>query len=165
MANAMRKMAKYLGLVDTEELHDESIDSVDRPTEVIRRPVEVSRPLAPVTQSHMSQSHMSQSHASQSHVVEMPAMNKIVTLHPRNYNEAKTVGEHYRSGVPVIMNLTDMNDVDAKRLVDFGAGLVFGLHGTIERVTAKVFLLSPANVIVSMEEKSAAAEASFFNQS
>jgi cell division inhibitor SepF len=92
-------------------------------------------------------------------------MNKIVTLHPRNYNEAKTVGEHYRSGVPVIMNLTDMNDVDAKRLVDFGAGLVFGLHGTIERVTAKVFLLSPANVIVSMEEKSAAAEASFFNQS
>ena len=150
MANAMRKMAKYLGLVDTEELHDESIDSVDRPTEVIRRPVEVSRPLSQVSQTH---------------VVEMPAMNKIVTLHPRNYNEAKTVGEHYRSGVPVIMNLTDMNDVDAKRLVDFGAGLVFGLHGTIERVTAKVFLLSPANVIVSMEEKSAAAEASFFNQS
>ena len=151
----MRKMAKYLGLVDTEELHDESIDSVDRPTEVIRRPVEVSRPLAPVAQSPVAQSP----------VVEMPAMNKIVTLHPRNYNEAKTVGEHYRSGVPVIMNLTDMNDVDAKRLVDFGAGLVFGLHGTIERVTAKVFLLSPANVIVSMEEKSAAAEASFFNQS
>jgi cell division inhibitor SepF len=150
MANAMRKMAKYLGLVDTEELHDESIDSVDRPTEVIRRPVEVSRPVSQVSQTH---------------VVEMPAMNKIVTLHPRNYNEAKTVGEHYRSGVPVIMNLTDMNDVDAKRLVDFGAGLVFGLHGTIERVTAKVFLLSPANVIVSMEEKSAAAEASFFNQS
>ena len=155
MANAMRKMAKYLGLVDTEELHDESIDSVDRPTEVIRRPVEVSRPLSQVTQTH----------GVQTHVVEMPAMNKIVTLHPRNYNEAKTVGEHYRSGVPVIMNLTDMNDVDAKRLVDFGAGLVFGLHGTIERVTAKVFLLSPANVIVSMEEKSAAAEASFFNQS
>ena len=155
MANAMRKMAKYLGLVDTEELHDESIDSVDRPTEVIRRPVEVSRPLAPVAQSPVAQSPG----------VEMPAMNKIVTLHPRNYNEAKTVGEHYRSGVPVIMNLTDMNDVDAKRLVDFGAGLVFGLHGTIERVTAKVFLLSPANVIVSMEEKSAAAEASFFNQS
>ena len=151
----MRKMAKYLGLVDTEELHDESIDSVDRPTEVIRRPVEVSRPLAPVAQSPVALSQ----------AVEMPAMNKIVTLHPRNYNEAKTVGEHYRSGVPVIMNLTDMNDVDAKRLVDFGAGLVFGLHGTIERVTATVFLLSPANVIVSMEEKSAAAEASFFNQS
>ena len=67
MANAMRKMAKYLGLVDTEELHDESIDSVDRPTEVIRRPVEVSRPLAPVTQSHMSQSH----------VVEMPSPSAI----------------------------------------------------------------------------------------
>ena len=46
------------------------------------------------------------------------------------------------------MNLTDMDDADAKRLVDFAAGLVFGLHGTIERVTSKVFLLSPAHVEV-----------------
>ena len=68
---------------------------------------------------------------------------RITTLHPRNYNDARTVGEYFRDGTPVIMNLTDMEDADAKRLVDFAAGLVFALHGTIERVTAKVFLLSP----------------------
>jgi cell division inhibitor SepF len=58
-----------------------------------------------------------------------------------------------------------MADVDAKRLVDFAAGLVFGLHGTIERVTNKVFLLSPANVTVTAEDKARMAETSFFNQS
>ena len=63
------------------------------------------------------------------------------------------------------MNLTDMEDADAKRLVDFSAGLIFGLHGSIERVTAKVFLLSPANVVVTAEEKARLAEGGFFNQS
>jgi cell division inhibitor SepF len=68
------------------------------------------------------------------------------TLYPRTYNEARTIGEHFRQGTPVIMNLTEMADSDAKRLVDFSAGLIFGLRGSIERVTNKVFLLSPANV-------------------
>ena len=70
-------------------------------------------------------------------------MSRIITVHPRTYNEARTIGEHFRDGVPVIMNLSEMEDVDAKRLVDFAAGLIFGLRGTIERVTSKVFLLSP----------------------
>ena len=90
---------------------------------------------------------------------------RITTLHPRTYNEARTIGEHFREGVPVIMNLTDMDDSDAKRLVDFSAGLVFGLHGSIERVTQKVFLLTPANVEIAAEDKSAIAEGGFFNQS
>ena len=51
------------------------------------------------------------------------------------------------------MNLTDMDDADAKRLVDFAAGLIFGLHGSIERVTSKVFLLSPENVEVTAEDR------------
>ncbi|WP_016906998.1 MULTISPECIES: cell division protein SepF [Streptomyces] len=90
---------------------------------------------------------------------------RITTLHPRTYNEARTIGEHFREGTPVIMNLTEMDDIDAKRLVDFAAGLVFGLHGSIERVTQKVFLLSPANVDVTAEDKARIAEGGFFNQS
>jgi cell division inhibitor SepF len=90
---------------------------------------------------------------------------RITTLHPRTYNEARTIGEHFRDGTPVIMNLTEMGDSDAKRLVDFAAGLVFGLRGTIERVTQKVFLLSPANVDVTAEDKARIAEGGFFNQS
>ncbi|OIV38157.1 cell division protein SepF [Mangrovactinospora gilvigrisea] len=90
---------------------------------------------------------------------------RITTLHPRTYNEARTIGEHFREGTPVIMNLTEMEDSDAKRLVDFAAGLIFGLHGSIERVTQKVFLLSPANVEVTAEDKARIAEGGFFNQS
>ena len=90
---------------------------------------------------------------------------RITTLHPRTYNEARTIGEHFREGIPVIMNLTEMSDSDAKRLVDFAAGLIFGLHGSIERVTNKVFLLSPVNVEVTAEDKARIAERNFFNQS
>ena len=90
---------------------------------------------------------------------------RITTLHPRTYNEARTIGEHFRSGTPVIMNLTEMDDTDAKRLVDFAAGLIFGLHGSIERVTNKVFLLSPEHVEVTAEDKALIAEGGFFNQS
>lgn len=74
---------------------------------------------------------------------------KITTLQPRSYNDARRIGEEYRAGTPVIMNLTELEDTDAKRIVDFAAGLVFGLRGSIERVTNKVFLLSPANVDVA----------------
>jgi cell division inhibitor SepF len=90
---------------------------------------------------------------------------RVTTLHPRTYNEARAIGEHFREGTPVIMNLTEMDDADAKRLVDFAAGLIFGLRGSIERVTAKVFLLSPQNVEVTAEDKQRIAEGGFFNQS
>ena len=92
-------------------------------------------------------------------------LSRITTLHPRTYNEARTVGENFRDGVPVIMNLSEMDDNDAKRLVDFAAGLVFATRGTIERVTNKVFLLSPPNVTVAAEDKQRIAEGGFFNQS
>jgi cell division protein SepF len=94
-----------------------------------------------------------------------PAPYRITTLHPRTYNEARTIGENFRDGMPVIMNLTEMDDADAKRLVDFAAGLSFGLRGSIERVTAKVFLLSPQNVDVTAEDKARIREGGFFNQS
>lgn len=151
--SAMRKMAAYLGLVDEDEDFDPTYESNSYPAEKPKAQ-EVRRvsaapavtPVAPAAPAAVS-------------------LDRIVTLHPRTYNEARQIGELYRDGTPVIMNLTDMDDADAKRLVDFAAGLVFGLHGSIERVTSKVFLLSPANVSVSMETKHAAAEASFFNQS
>jgi cell division inhibitor SepF len=86
----------------------------------------------------------------------------ITTLHPTTYREARTIGEHFREGTPVIMNLTEMEEADARRLVDFGAGLAFGLRGTMERVTNRVFLLSPANVHVTAEDKAKIAEGEFF---
>lgn len=98
--------------------------------------------------------------------VEVTGVHRITTIHPRTYNEAKKVGESFREGTPVIMNLSDLDDADAKRLVDFAAGLVFGLAGSIERVTNKVFLLSPANVEVTSDDGEPRTQKSgLFNQS
>jgi cell division inhibitor SepF len=90
---------------------------------------------------------------------------RITTVHPKTYNEARQIGERFREGGAVIMNLTELSDADAKRLVDFAAGLIFGLRGSIERVTNKVFLLSPRDVDVTAEDKARIREGGFFNQS
>jgi len=90
---------------------------------------------------------------------------QITTLHPTTFNEARTIGEQFRDGVPVIINLTDLPEADAKRLVDFAAGLAFGLRGSMERVTNRVFLLSPANIQVTAEDKAKIAEGGFFHRS
>ncbi|HLU33816.1 MAG TPA: cell division protein SepF [Natronosporangium sp.] len=89
---------------------------------------------------------------------------QITTLHPTSFRDARTIGEHFREGTPVIMDLTEMDEADARRLVDFGAGLALGLRGTMERVTNRVFLLSPANVQVTAEDKAKIADGDFFPQ-
>ncbi|WP_067782882.1 cell division protein SepF [Actinomyces vulturis] len=91
-----------------------------------------------------------------------PDLRRIVTVKPSSYNEARLIGEAFRDGVPVIVNLTDMTESDARRMVDFSAGLVFGLRGSIERVTPRVFLLTPATV--EIEGATAPATAGFFAQ-
>ncbi|WP_016698281.1 cell division protein SepF [Actinoalloteichus spitiensis] len=91
-------------------------------------------------------------------------MSRITTLHPKTYKEARTIGEHYRDGTPVIINLTEMADADAQRLVDFAAGLAFALRGSIDKVTTKVFLLSPANVDVTAEQRKKLAEGGLFGR-
>jgi|SRR5690606_6136627 len=89
---------------------------------------------------------------------------QITTLHPTSYSDARAIGEHFRDGRPVIINLTELDEADAKRLVDFAAGLAFGLRGGMDRVTNRVFLLTPANVEVSAEDKARIAEGRFFDQ-
>jgi cell division inhibitor SepF len=173
MANVFKKAANYLGLVDDEELSD-SFESTPEATVSVRSVKQAPRPSfnpipAPARTATPAAQYSSQQYAAQPHVAPvqeaLPIMDQIFTIHPRFYNEARTVGERYRQGQPVLMNLSDMDESERKRLVDFASGLVFGLHGSIERVTSKVFLLTPANVRVSTENKTAAAEASFFNQS
>jgi cell division inhibitor SepF len=157
MANALKRVANYLGLMDDPEFDTplaSSTPAVTTSSEVRIKP-RMTRPVSSVVTSS----------ADAAPQLDLPVLDRIVTLHPRFYNEARTIGEHFRLGNPVIINLTDMDESEHKRLVDFASGLAFGLHGTIERVTKKVFLLSPANVSINVEDKSAAAQASFFNQS
>ena len=153
MANALRKMANYLGLMDDLEMDvmEQPSTRVSPPEQRIKTREARNTPLAVAPAPAIQ--------------MDLPVLDRIVTLHPRFYNEARTIGEHYRLGNPVIMNLSDMEENERKRFVDFASGLVFGHNGKSERVTSIVFLLSPANIKVSSEDKTAAAEASFFNQS
>lgn len=80
-----------------------------------------------------------------------PSVRRIVTVHPASYGDARLIGEAFRQSTPVIMNLEQLPEAEARRIVDFAAGLVFGLHGAIERVTPRVFLLSPRDVEVSSQ--------------
>ncbi|HEY1134836.1 MAG TPA: cell division protein SepF [Nocardioides sp.] len=175
MSGAMRKIGEYLGLVedpgydDYDELDDRA-DERDHPQEKAReeRPVRRRTPepaAQPAPVADLAERRRVQVAPAPVPVPAAVEMSKIVTLHPRTYNEARAVGENYREGVPVIMNLGDMDDADAKRLVDFAAGLIFATRGDIERVTSKVFLLSPPNVTVAAEEKQRIATNGFFNQS
>ena len=158
MSNPMRRIGNYLGLMDDPQFDTpeaSSTPAVSSTGDVRIKPRE-ARGVSAVRRSSVVEV------APQ---LDLPVLDRIITLHPRFYNEARTIGEHFRLGNPVIINLTDMDESEHKRLVDFASGLAFGLHGTIERVTKKVFLISPVNVNVSIEDKSAAAQASFFNQS
>lgn len=89
-------------------------------------------------------------------------MNEILTVHPTEYKDAKVIAENFREGLPVILNLSRMNEADAKRLIDFTSGLTMGLHGRIERVTSKVFLLSPEHIEVGSDDSRQNDSGSFF---
>ncbi|MBA9006495.1 MULTISPECIES: cell division protein SepF [Thermomonospora] len=178
MASAMRKMAVYLGLVE-DDRYDDKYDDYDEydvyDDEAVepagrRRPEDSGGQLtrAEETTDRDRDHHVPSADGRRSVALYESGSSdlaRITTLHPRTYNEARIIGEHFREGTPVIMNLTEMSDSDAKRLVDFAAGLIFGLHGSIDRVTNKVFLLTPANVEVTAEDKARMAERGFFNQS
>jgi cell division inhibitor SepF len=165
MSGAMRKMGVYLGLLEDTDRYDE--DYYDHEEQDVDA---TGRQAAPV--AHLAERRRPTGTGGSTVATSIPAqgprvadLSRITTLHPTTYNEARVIGENFRDGIPVIMNLSEMSDVDAKRLVDFAAGLVFAVHGTIERITNKVFLLSPPNVAVAAEDKARMAEGGFFNQS
>ena len=190
MPGAMHRMGVYLGLVEDEEYveaadpgygqstghYSERGDRAparreeyaearySRETHHGRATDPRDMPPREMPQREMSQRDFDEAESYANGYTDFQPTYQITALHPRTYNEARNIGEHFRQSTPVIMNLSEMDDADAKRLVDFAAGLTFGLHGRIERVTAKVFLLSPHNVTVTAQDK-AKIENGFFNQS
>jgi cell division inhibitor SepF len=151
MANPLRKTMVYLGLADEDYDYDQGPSAPAAP--VAHQPAAPGR--AAVTPLRRSNSRASAND-----------MNEILTVHPRQYKDAQLIAENFREGIPVIINLSQMSEPDARRLIDFASGLSQGLYGKIERVTNKVFLLSPAHVAVSGDpaEVESDVEASFFAQ-
>lgn len=175
MAGAMRKTMIFLGLADGDEHYDaEQAPSVQKDEDyaqtIEREPAVTPAPVveaaAPKSGDEEYRAPVTPIKRAASNREEAESLRQITTVHPRSYNDAKIIGESFRDGIPVIMNVTDMGEADAKRLVDFSAGLVFGLRGSIERVTNKVFLLSPSYIeVLGDDKKLSDTQATFFNQS
>jgi cell division inhibitor SepF len=161
MANPLRKTMVYLGLADEDLDYEDAAAAPAQPQQHQPQQHQSVPSLpnrAPVTPLRRSSAPRSAPAAE---------MNEILTVHPRQYRDAQVIAESFREGIPVIINLSQMSDSDARRLIDFASGLSQGLYGKIERVTAKVFLLSPAHVAVSGEpsDMSSDVDATFFAQS
>lgn len=132
MANPLRKTLEFLGLAE-ESVQVESVS----PKTANRPEVGQSSQRANVTPLRKSSKNGAKD------------VNEILTVHPQQYGDAQEIADNFRDGIPVIINLSQMTEAEARRLVDFSSGLTQGLRGHIERVTPKVFLLSPAHVMVS----------------
>jgi len=163
MSNPLKKTMVYLGLADEELEYDAPAASAAAVSAVPSPSAHASGAQntagrAPVTPLRKTSTPKN---------VAASEMNEILTVHPRQYRDAQVIAESFRDGIPVIINLSQMSDGDARRLIDFASGLSQGLYGKIERVTAKVFLLSPSHVVVSGDNSAedSDAEASFFAQS
>jgi cell division inhibitor SepF len=184
MSGALRKMGVYLGLVedgerynpryddefgdDYDEEYDEAVDGDSQETEPVPAGRESREPREHREERQQSSGATVSKFPDRRGVAPSPEVTelaRITTVHPRSYNEARVIGEHFRDGTPVIMNPTEMDHADAKRLVDFAAGLIFCCRGSIERITTKVFLVCPPNVTVAAEEKEKIAADGFYNQS
>ena len=171
MAGALRKTMIYLGLADGDEHYEPEpkppLETRSSPWTSPDRSAARSLSAAPVKPAAEEyRAPVTPIKRAPSAREDATVLHQITTVHPRSYNDAKIIGESFRDGIPVIMNVTDMGEAEAKRLVDFSAGLVFGLHGSIERVTNKVFLLSPSSVeVLGEDRKSSEPAGQLLNQS
>ncbi len=157
MGNPLKKTMVFLGLAEEE------LDEQGMPVETVRNEPEASASTAPATAKPAQRAPVTPLRkVAPVRQASSQAMNEILTVHPTEYRDAATVAESFREGVPVILNLSRMNEADAKRLIDFASGLTMGLHGRIERVTSKVFLLSPEHIATSSDEQAAQNESGSF---
>lgn len=165
MTTMIKKAAVWLGLVSDDQ-YDYATDETEYSESVFAETeaVELHTNDAPVNVTSLPAHKLRSVEYVPEIEQEVDELSRIITMHPRTFSDVRIIGEHFRDGVPVIMNLTDMEESDSRRLVDFASGLTFAVSGTIERVTINVFLICPPNVNVTAEDKVRLA-GEFFNQS
>lgn len=162
MSTVWKRMGAFLGLV--EDYDEEYADQEPEPERERRAPVEVppKRP-EPSNVRRIPMTKPEPVPVPSATVRPVPS-GKVHLTEPTTFNDVEEVGERFRNGIPVIMNLAGASEQVAKRLLDFASGLIFGLDGRIERVGDRVFLLTPIGVDVSTEERRRLADRGFFNQ-
>jgi cell division inhibitor SepF len=166
MPQGFRKMAVYLGLVEDNQnnLLSEEVEEFYEEEVTTPRWTPTPRPFSTNGATALAERPEVRVAPQIKPVVAAEPVTRITTLHPRAFNDARRIGEEYREGTPVIINLSEMDPSDQKRILDFASGLAFALRGTIERVTNSVFLISPANVDLGAEARQQVAQDGFFNQ-
>ena len=148
-----RKTLLYLGLVEEDDLEEEMQAYEEPPRESSSTIRKISREGAPMAPSRQAAPPQQPKSLGQVHIVE-----------PRAYDDAKEIGDKLRASVPVIMNLQGIEEDLFKRLTAFASGLAYGLEGRVQRLAPRVYLITPANVEVSAEERRRLMERGFFDE-
>ena len=164
MAGAWRKTMKYLGLVEEDEFDESVPAAIPEPEPVGARARSADEP-SPLRRMRAEPppTPMESPEAIIRTIPQSPS-GTIHRAEPKRFNEARELGDRFKDGVPVIMNLQQTEDSIARRLVDFASGMVFARDGKIELVANRVYLLTPSNVEVSAEERERLKEGGFYNQ-
>lgn len=163
MSTVWKRMGTFLGFV--EEYEDDEYGEAAEPAPANRNEAPVAR-AEPSNVRRLPPVRLDDAPVATATKVRpmTPSSAKVHLTEPTTFNDVEEVGENFRNGVPVIINLAGASENVAKRLLDFASGLIFGLDGRIERVGDRVFLLTPSGVEVSTEERRRLTERGFFNQ-
>lgn len=165
MSNPLKKTMVFLGLAeeDLEEQQAETTRKVANGADVttsVPKSTEATASSRPSTPARASVTPLRR--VTPAKQTNGQVMNEILTVRPASYSDAMPIAENFREGVPVIINLSAMHEDEAMRLIDFASGLAMGLHGSIERVTSKVFLLTPEHIEVESDSARQSEGDSFF---
>lgn len=134
----------FLGLVEEDELNEE---------------VEYEEPEAPPSIRKITREELGSVHA-----IGKQPLGQVHFVEPRSYDDAKEIGDKLRDAIPVIMNLQGIEDDLFRRLTAFASGLAYGLSGSVQRLAPRVYLITPANVEVSAEDRKRLAERGLFDE-
>jgi cell division inhibitor SepF len=161
MAGIWRKTLIYLGLVEDDELDDYGYEDLD--SESHHQPQQAATPPPPRRSARRGRNSEPTMDVVRPLPTAPPAMFHLVM--PTTFNDAQEVGDKFRDGFSVIMNLQGVDAVLRRRLIDFASGLAYGLAGSMQPAADNVFLLTPSGVQVSAEERRRfLEERGFFNQ-
>lgn len=132
-----KRTLMYLGLVEEDELDDESGELEEYAPESPPSIRKISREeLSRVRPLHTAQ-----------------PLGQVHIMAPTAYDDAQEIGDKLKGGVPVIMNLQGVEDDTFKRLTAFAAGLAYGLGGDVQKISPRLYLITPPNVEVSAEDR------------
>lgn len=153
MAAMWKRTLVYLGLAEDEDLddHHEAGDPAQEPA----RKAQLRRVDGEGSRSRRD---------AVVRPLQVPQL-RFHLMHPGSFEDAQELADRFREGDSVIMNLQGVHPELGRRLIDFASGLVYGLNGAMQPVAEKTFLLTPAGVQVSAEERRRfLEERGFFNQ-